>query len=124
MSFTIKLPFVLVAQLALASTACVVKEYEAPPPSAPPVMTSDGQPVEEEGAADVGVDPPAPQPETVVVVRPSPQHVWIAGHWVWRGRWIWIGGRWALGTSGAVWIPGYWHHGPKGRWHWVRGHWR
>src|SRR6185436_14338556 len=117
MSFAIRVS--LVAAIALsASTACVVKEIEAPPPSPPPVTTSDGQPIEEEGDAEVGVEPPAPQPEPAAVGQPSPQHVWIAGHWAWRGKWMWFHGHWALGSPGATWIPGHWHRGPKNHWHW------
>jgi hypothetical protein len=122
MSFATKLTLLPITAAALLSISCVVKEYEAPPPSPPPVMSSDGQPIEEEGDPEVGMEPPAPQPESVAVAKPSPQHVWIAGHWAWRGRWLWMGGHWAVGAPGAVWIPGYWHRGPKGRWTWIR--WR
>lgn len=52
--------------------------------------------------------PPALQQETVQV-RPTPNHVWVAGHWSWRvNRYEWVPGQWELPPSqGAVWIPPY-----------------
>ena len=33
----------------------------------------------------------------VQVARPSPNHIWIAGHWAWRGgAHVWIPGHWAM----------------------------
>jgi hypothetical protein len=48
-----------------------------------------------EVAGVVGVPPPPPMVETVVVA-PGPDYIWVGGLWGWHGdRWIWH--------------PGYWH---------------
>ncbi|MDE3068556.1 MAG: YXWGXW repeat-containing protein [Verrucomicrobiota bacterium] len=66
--------------------------------------------------------PPPPPPQTVVVA-PGPGYVWVDGEWVWRGRWVWIGGHWAYPPHPeAVWVHGYWHRGPYG-WYHVQGYW-
>jgi len=31
--------------------------------------------------------PPAPQQE-VIIVAPSPAHIWIPGYWNWQSRWV------------------------------------
>lgn len=67
--------------------------------------------------------PPPPQTETIVPA-PGPGYVWVPGSWQWQGRWVWIGGYWAVTPyPSAVWVEGYWRRGPYG-WHWVPGHWR
>ncbi|PYM16587.1 MAG: hypothetical protein DME18_01060 [Verrucomicrobia bacterium] len=67
--------------------------------------------------------PPPPQVE-VVPAAPGPDHVWIEGYWVWRGRWAWEPGRWALRPHNhAVWIRGHWAHRRHG-WAWLPGRWR
>ncbi len=67
--------------------------------------------------------PPAPQTETVVVA-PGPGYVWVPGNWEWHGRWVWVGGFWAVPPHpAAVWVEGYWSRGPYG-WHRVPGYWR
>jgi hypothetical protein len=56
--------------------------------------------------------------------QPSPNHIWINGHWAWRyGRHQWMRGHWAL-------PPGAGYHWQAARWvneggHWVffEGHW-
>jgi hypothetical protein len=55
---------------------------------------------------------------------PSPAHVWIGGHWAWRGRWVWESGHWMLRPSTrAEWTPGHWDKDPRGS-VWVPGRWR
>lgn len=68
--------------------------------------------------------PPPPQPETILGVRPSPMHVWVPGHWVWRGGWVWQPGHWRRAPRhNAAWVPGHWaQRGPH--WVWIEGHWR
>src|ERR1700712_4550687 len=35
--------------------------------------------------------------QEIIEERPSPQHIWIAGHWRWQdSRYAWIAGRWDL----------------------------
>ncbi len=87
-----------------------------PPP--PPVAV---QP--QEAPITANVEPP-PMREEVVVPAPSPQHVWIQGHWAWNGGWVWQPGYWAIPPRPyAQWVPGHWRHQPGG-WVWVAGHWR
>jgi outer membrane lipoprotein SlyB len=67
--------------------------------------------------------PPAPQVD-VVVAAPGPGYAWIPGAWEWHGRWVWVGGYWAVPPHpAAVWVEGYWVRGPYG-WHRVEGRWR
>ncbi len=67
--------------------------------------------------------PPAERVE-VIEGRPSPQHVWIAGHWNWDGQWVWLKGHWEVPPrERAEWVPGHWAERPRG-WVWVEGHWR
>ncbi len=51
--------------------------------------------------------PPAPRRE-VVVARPSPGYVWVAGHYVWkpaRNSYAWVAGKWTRPPRrGAVWV--------------------
>jgi hypothetical protein len=48
--------------------------------------------------------------QEIIAERPSPQHVWIAGHWRWQdGRYAWIAGRWDLPPRpGVVWVEPRW----------------
>jgi len=67
--------------------------------------------------------PPAPRSE-VIMVRPSLNHVWIAGYWVWRGhRHEWVSGHWELPPQGhRNWVAPRWeHHG--GSYVFVEGRW-
>ena len=68
--------------------------------------------------------PPRPVRE-VVVVRPSPRHVWVPGYHRWtRVRYDWAPGYWALPPRPrAVWVRGYWAHRPGG-YFWIAGYWR
>jgi hypothetical protein len=117
---------VLGAFFAFASLeGCVVRAYEEPATvqaSGTAEVTTEEQPGEYEAAQA----PPPPQQEVVVVERrPSPHHVWIAGHWAWRGRWVWVAGHWQRAHhQGAVWVPGHWDRMPNGRWRWMGGHWQ
>ena len=49
--------------------------------------------------------PPALQSD-VVLAQPSPESVWIAGHWTWRDtHYLWVSGRWEIPPhSDAVWV--------------------
>jgi outer membrane lipoprotein SlyB len=76
-------------------------------------------------AATVVSAPPPPAPvETVTVVAPGPDYVWIGGEWVWNGGWVWVGGHWGYPPRpGVIWVSGRWDRGPRG-WHREPGHWR
>jgi len=110
-----------------AQLGCVVREENGPPPATGATASGEVDASvegEAEGEATTEEAPPAPQPETVVIeTRPSPSHVWIAGHWAWHARWVWVPGHWHLAPAGRVWVAGRWWRGPKGRWHWTPGHW-
>jgi hypothetical protein len=53
--------------------------------------------------------PPALQPE-IVLARPSPRHVWLAGYWTWRDeRYEWMAGHWQLPPgSRSNWVAPRW----------------
>jgi hypothetical protein len=55
---------------------------------------------------------------------PSPNHIWINGHWAWRyGRHEWVGGHWALPPgAGYRWEDARWVN-EGGRWVFFEGHW-
>jgi uncharacterized protein YcfJ len=68
--------------------------------------------------------PPPPQVETITVVQPGPDFVWIQGEWVWNDRWVWVGGHWARAPHPhGTWVAGYWVKGPHG-WYKTEGYWR
>ena len=74
----------------------------------------------------VGVPPP-PLRHEVIIVQPSPRHVWVPGYWDWapaRHDYIWVGGRWLIPPyRHAVWVGPRWvvrHHHR----YLVRGYWR
>ncbi len=71
----------------------------------------------------VVVEPPALRVEERPAA-PSPNHVWIAGHWAWRaGHHVWLGGHYALPPGpGYVWEPARWEREGKG-WTFFEGHW-
>ncbi len=99
-----KLTVTLLAVCCFGASACVVRARE-------PVL---------EGEV-VMAAPPAEQVE-VVTVAPSPNHVWIKGHWGWRGRWVWEPGYWEVIRPGHRWVDGHWRlH--RGGYLWVPGHW-
>ena len=102
--------------IASFSLGCVV---EAPPP---PVAVAPQPEVYVEAI------PPLPPPRNeVVVVRPSPAHVWVAGHWAWRApnrAYAWIPGHWVVPANPRhVWVPGHWQ-ARRGGYVWIEGHWR
>jgi len=68
--------------------------------------------------------PPPPRPE-IIVVRPSPYHVWIAGYWVRHGHHQeWIAGHWELPPHGHhEWIAPRWEH-RGGSYVFIEGSWR
>lgn len=77
------------------------------------------------GASSVVVmqAPPAAQQE-VPSVRPSADHVWVAGYWSWKNnQYQWMAGHWEVPpTRGAVWVPPRWQ--PEGTsWRFYEGYW-
>ena len=93
----------------MINTANLAGAAPAPPPPTDSVV--------------VTVAPPPPPMETIYVA-PGPGYMWVAGDWVWRGRWVWVNGRWVLPPyPHAVWVRGVWVSGPTG-WRHTSGYWR
>lgn len=69
--------------------------------------------------------PPPPPPREVIVVRPTPRHVWVDGYYRWDGhKYKWHRGRWVVPPRGKkVWVPGRWERGHRGH-IWIEGYWR
>jgi hypothetical protein len=67
-----------------------------------------------------------PPPPVIVERRwapPSPQHVWIPGHYVWNGgAYVWFGGYYEYPPHPhAVYHPAHWQH-KSGGWVLIEGH--
>jgi hypothetical protein len=78
------------------------------------------------GVNFIAQPPPPPRREVVVERgRPSGDHVWIKGYWMWReGRHVWIDGHWERPPHrGAVWVEPRWEHHPEG-YIFIAGTWR
>jgi len=67
----------------------------------------------------------APPPLRVefMKIRPTPNHVWVAGYWKWAGvNYVWVEGRWVKAKSVRAWVPGSWEQ--RGSyWAWKAGRW-
>ena len=65
---------------------------------------------------------PPPLRVEIRPLQPTPEAIWIDGHWAWRAhQYVWIDGHWDRHPHGA-WIPGRWDHRERG-YFWTRGHW-
>ena len=70
--------------------------------------------------------PPPPRREVIVErERPSREHIWIKGYYVWReNRHVWIAGHWERPPHPhAVWIEPRWEHREHG-YVFIEGVWR
>ena len=68
-------------------------------------------------------DAPPPARAETRSPRPTPNAVWIDGHWKWAGaRYIWVSGYWEKKPKGT-WVAGHWKKTPRGH-VWVKGHWK
>ena len=66
--------------------------------------------------------PPEPQVEERGE-RPSPNQVWVPGHWRWfKARYTWMTGDWLKIRPDHRWVPAYWHQSAKG-WRFHPGFW-
>ena len=66
--------------------------------------------------------PPTPIKEQVGE-RPSPDRVWVYGHWEHRKEnYVWMPGEWILTRPGYRWVPAYWYQNTQG-WRFHPGHW-
>lgn len=74
----------------------------------------------------VAQPPPPPRHEVIVErERPSRDHIWINGYYVWReGRHVWVAGHWERPPHAhAVWIEPRWEHHDRG-YVFIEGVWR
>jgi hypothetical protein len=71
-------------------------------------------------AVEIGVPPPPPRHETIVVRE---GYVWAPGYWRWhRHRYAWAEGYWLRERPGYVWVGPRW--APRGsHWHFNHGYW-
>ena len=48
--------------------------------------------------------------QEIIDERPSPSHLWVAGHWRWQeGRYAWIAGRWEIPPrANVMWVEPRW----------------
>ena len=66
--------------------------------------------------------PPAPRVETVPEARRG--HVWVPGHYDWRGkRYVWVKGTYMRERRGYMYDAPAWEE-HDGRWHRTGGNWR
>src|SRR5437588_2424355 len=105
----------MVAMPALAQHVATPIAGNPPPPPPPPLVV---------GPVRVQVPPPPPRAE-VQPVAPSARHIWIAGHWAWRGgAHVWLSGAWVVPPeSNVIWEPARWAN-EGGEWRFFEGHWR
>ena len=69
----------------------------------------------------VQVAPPPLRHE--VVPAPRRGHVWVPGHWVWRGhRHHWAPGHWVVARKGYRYYGARWAQ-RDGRWYYEQGRW-
>ena len=96
----------LLAGLALAQTACVVRGHAS-------------YSFQAQGHVRAK-EPPAPRYEEVNVAEGQ---IWVRGHWQRAADgWTWIAGHYEAQQANRVWIDGYWER--TGRtWTWVEGRW-
>lgn len=66
--------------------------------------------------------PPAPRTEAVPAARRG--HVWVPGHWDWRGeRYVWVKGNYMRERRSYMYDQPSWEE-RDGRWHRTGGAWR
>lgn len=66
--------------------------------------------------------PPPPRAETVPEARRG--HLWVPGHWDWRGkRYVWVKGNYMRERRGYMYDQPAWEE-REGKWHRTGGNWR
>jgi len=82
-----------------------VSAQSMPRPPPPPVANAPTVP-----PAAVMEKPLAPGAADAMSPQPSPQYVWVGGHWHWNGgQYGWVAGAWTLPpVENAVWIAPRW----------------
>jgi hypothetical protein len=106
----------MIAVTAVGTTGCYTRKEIIHEPAGATVTTT-----KEVVVVDT---PPAAQVETIGVA-PSPDHVWMPGHWTRDGnRWVWMSGRWEVRPNPAsIYVPGHWEKRGDG-YIWREGYWR
>lgn len=106
----------------------------APPPTPPAQIVVVQQPAvvtapaPGQAATIVVTQAPPAQPQVVVVerpTRPTPEHVWIDGHWTIReGRYHWVRAQWERRPyRDSVWMPPRWENRSDGTFMFYEGYW-
>jgi hypothetical protein len=68
-------------------------------------------------------EPPKTLEQGPVGVAPTPDNIWVPGHWVWRvDHYAWRPGFWAAANPDWIWIPANYVWTPNG-YVFVDGHW-
>jgi hypothetical protein len=72
----------------------------------------------------VATGPPPPMMNEVIVVAPSPRHVWMPGYYSYnRGNYVFINGSYGIPPRGrTTYIQGGWRNTPRG-YRRDKGHW-
>lgn len=66
---------------------------------------------------------PPPLRREVIVARPGPQFVWVAGGWHWADEWVWMPGRWIVRPAAdANWVRASYVK-VDGGWRYMPPHW-
>jgi hypothetical protein len=101
-----------VLSLLLASWAVYSANAQSAPP-APPAPVPNAATVP---PAAILQKPPSPGGADAMSAQPSPNHVWIAGHWHWNGgQYTWVAGKWELPPiENAVWVAPHWDSNGNG----------
>jgi len=95
-----------------------------PPAPARYAIVEEGATPPAERVVIVDAPPPAPLVEEIPG-RPGPRHVWLIGHWRYRGgHYIWIHGRWAVPPRpGARFVAPHWEQ-RAGSYVFCEGYWQ
>lgn len=65
-----------------------------------------------------------PQPIYEVAPDPRPGHVWVPGHYEWRGdQYTWIRGHWMAERPGYAYVEPRWVQRANGQWYMVGNNW-
>jgi hypothetical protein len=95
-----------------------------PPAPAHYMLVEEGAAPPEPRVVIVGAPPPTPLAEDVPG-RPGPRHVWLTGHWRYRGgHYLWIPGHWGVPPRpGARFVAPHWEQ-RGGSYLFFEGYWQ
>ena len=105
-------------------TTTVVAQPPPPVATAPRVAVAPQTAYQAPSYVTVNQPPPPLRNGLPPGAKPTPDAVWVSGHWSWQGQWVWVPGSWQRAQPGYVWEPpvavpvqsgGYQYH--PGYWH-------